>query len=86
MLPNIIILKKKNTNCSKMQMIKIHLYFKITKDCLLVSKDKYMKANIWPPHPWTSYFKIHYMLAHHSTHLQLLKIFTKFIKLQFAES
>lgn len=40
-----------------MKMTKIHLQFKNTEDCLVVSKDKYMKANIWLPHPQTSYFK-----------------------------
>lgn len=62
-------------------MTKINLLSQITEDGLLVSKDKYMEANIWPPHPQTSYFKAHYMLAQPFTHFQLLKIFTKFTEL-----
>lgn len=41
---------KIQANCCTMQTTKIHLHLKNTEDChcLLVSKDEYKTANVWP--------------------------------------
>lgn len=56
---HVFLKKKTQANCSKMQMTKIHLQFKNTKDCLVASKDKIQEGQHLATPPSDFVFQTH---------------------------